>query len=110
MTVSEEVFTVELVVNRSTVWCVHSFQLTTDIITDITRPKTKGKEDGECVLTAGHLLQALPHHVLYNYSEWDKFPNRASILCLAFLLNGCRLTLRYQPNHPDPWPFSLVHS
>lgn len=43
----------------------------------------------------------------------DKFPNRAcplTILCLACLLNGCRLTLRYQPSHPVRWPFSLVHS
>lgn len=68
----EEVFSVELVVNRSKAWCVHSFQLT--IITDITRPKSEGpKEDGESVLTAGHLLQALPRHVLYNCSEWGDF-------------------------------------
>lgn len=81
------------------------FQLA--IITNITRPKSKGpKEDGEFERTRSVVLAICCRPILiYSYGEWGRTSfltahASSQVLCL---LNGCKLTLRYHHSHSH-WP------
>lgn len=82
------------------------FQLA--IITNITRPKSKGpKEDGEFERTRPVVLAICcrPILIMYSYGEWGRTSfltahASSQVLCL---LTGCKLTLRYHRSHSH-WP------